>query len=59
MDILQGAGSSRPTNLVTLNGKQYFTCTDTVHRNELWVSDGTDTGTQMLMDIFPKKLAIT
>lgn len=34
-----------------LNGKLIFAADDDVHGNELWISDGTSAGTQMLMDI--------
>lgn len=52
-DILHGAESSGPKHLVALNNRLYFTCTDSLHGNELWTSDGTDTGTFMVADIWP------
>lgn len=34
-----------------MNGKMYFMADDGVHGDELWTSDGTDTGTHLLKDI--------
>src|SRR5262249_15548304 len=34
-------------------GRLYFTADDGVHGNEVWVSDGTAGGTQMLLDVNP------
>jgi ELWxxDGT repeat protein len=44
---------SNPSNLVEFNGKLYFTANDDVHGNELFVSDGTAEGTQLLVDLYP------
>ena len=38
---------------VTLNGKTIFIANDGVHGYELWTTDGTELGTQMLLDINP------
>jgi len=38
----------------TWGSKLYFTATDGTHGNELWISDGTATGTKMVKDINPK-----
>ena len=40
-------------NLTEFNGKLYFTANDGETGNELWVSDGTAEGTQLLVDINP------
>jgi ELWxxDGT repeat protein len=45
--------SSDPTNLTVLNGKLYFFADDGTHGRELWVSDGTTAGTNMVEDIDP------
>lgn len=36
-----------------MNGKMYFIADDSLHGNEIWESDGTAAGTQMVKDIFP------
>ena len=36
-----------------IKGKIVFNGYDAAHGTELWISDGTDTGTHMLMDIYP------
>ncbi len=53
-DINQTAvafGESDPTLLINLNGKIIFIAEDGTHGRELWVSDGTPSGTQLLKDI--------
>ncbi len=45
--------SSNAYNFTKFNGKLYFTANDGVNGNELWVSDGTTAGTQLLVDIRP------
>jgi ELWxxDGT repeat protein len=64
-DILPGPGSSRPQGYTTspggyykeiynvINGKMYFLASDSIHGEELWVSDGTTAGTAMVADILP------
>jgi ELWxxDGT repeat protein len=47
--------SSFATNLVEFNGKLYFTADDGVHGRELFVSDGTPEGTQLVADLYPGK----
>ncbi|MBF0095927.1 MAG: DUF4347 domain-containing protein [Magnetococcales bacterium] len=39
--------------MVTLNGKVYFFAEEETYGRELWVSDGTTAGTQLLLDINP------
>lgn len=59
VDITPGADengniqTSYPSNLVEFNGKLYFSANDGVHGNELFVSDGTAEGTQLVADINP------
>ncbi len=51
-DIWAGAaGSSQPTNFYTWNGKLYFSANDNIVGRELWVSDGTASGTSLLKDV--------
>ena len=45
--------SSNPSNLVEFNGKLYFSANDGEHGNELWATDGTVEGTQLVADIRP------
>jgi ELWxxDGT repeat protein len=42
-----------PDDFVELNNKLYFTANDGDNGNELWVSDGTEDGTQLIADIAP------
>ena len=44
---------SYPDNLVEFNNKLYFTADDGKNGNELFVSDGTAEGTQLLVDLRP------
>jgi ELWxxDGT repeat protein len=48
-----GASSSSPRNLTNVNGTLYFTANDGFHGRELWKSDGTSDGTQMVIDLSP------
>jgi ELWxxDGT repeat protein len=48
-----GGGSSNLSNLTVVDGKPFFTASDPVNGNELWVSDGTQAGTILLKDIYP------
>jgi len=53
-DIKPGSHSgSFPTRLTDVNGTLFFVADDDVHGNELWKSDGTETGTVMVKDILP------
>ena len=47
------AYGSTPGNLTVFNDRLYFTANDGVNGRELWVSDGTSEGTQLLKDIRP------
>lgn len=46
-------GPSLPMYLTEFNGKLYFNADDDVHGQELWVSDGTEEGTFMVIDLVP------
>src|SRR4051812_4954434 len=46
------AGAS-PSNLTEMNGLLYFTANDGSNGQELWKSDGTVAGTQLVKDINP------
>ena len=45
--------SSESEDLMEVNGVLYFTAFDGTNGRELWKSDGTDTGTVMVKDIYP------
>lgn len=44
---------SHPLGFVLLEGKLLFTASDSVYGGELWISDGTSSGTDLLKDIYP------
>lgn len=47
------AGNSNPAYFTCLgNGKTVFTATDNVNGRELWITDGTTTGTRLVKDIY-------
>jgi ELWxxDGT repeat protein len=57
-DILPGDNNYYYTddpieNFTIFNGKLYFAAEDGVHGKELWVTDGTTAGTQLVADINP------
>jgi ELWxxDGT repeat protein len=52
-DILPGSGSSNPQSFVVLGGRMLFQADDGLHGAELWSTDGTAQGTQLLADIEP------
>ncbi|MBS1778609.1 MAG: T9SS type A sorting domain-containing protein [Bacteroidetes bacterium] len=47
------SGSSYPEQITAYNGNIYFTANDAIHGVEMWESDGTTAGTQLLRDINP------
>ncbi len=49
----QTPNDSYPTYLTAFNGKLYFQATDAESGTQLWVSDGTATGTQLVTDVNP------
>ena len=52
-DIRPGPGGARVHNLVVVRDKLFFVADDRTHGSELWVSDGTGSGTVMVKDIRP------
>lgn len=52
-DISAGTISSNPYALRVSNGKIYFYANDNINGIEVWTSDGTDQGTNLLKDINP------
>ena len=50
-NINQGSPSANIGPLTVLGDKLIFSATDQEHGNEIWVSDGTETGTKLLQDI--------
>nr|CCA24747.1 uncharacterized protein putative [Albugo laibachii Nc14] len=60
-DIHQGRNSSNPRSLVAATTKAgisgvFFSADDGVHGRELWVTDGTTSGTKMIIDLASGKL---
>ncbi len=53
LDLWPGTSSSAPAYLTPLGDVVLFSAADGPHGRELWVSDGTEAGTQMLVDIRP------
>lgn len=47
------AANSNPNNFTLFNNKLYFTANDTTNGDELWMTDGTTAGTQMVLDLYP------
>ncbi|HEV2720664.1 MAG TPA: ELWxxDGT repeat protein, partial [Thermoanaerobaculia bacterium] len=55
-DFLPGAKGMWDTSnafLTAFNGRAYFVATDADHGSELWVTDGTDAGTHVFVDLAP------
>jgi len=50
-DICIGPGNSNPQNFVRVGNRTFFVANDAIHGYELWVTDGTETGTIMVKDI--------
>src|SRR5438067_9957048 len=51
LDIVPGSTGSIPSAFVDVNGTAFFTADDGTHGIELWKSDGTAAGTQLVKDI--------
>ena len=45
-------GDSAPSNLAEINGKLFFSAYAPFRGTELWISDGTESGTTLVMDIY-------
>ncbi|MGB5982277.1 MAG: T9SS type A sorting domain-containing protein [Nonlabens sp.] len=52
-DINPGNDGSDPKGKTAFDQKAYFAADDGVHGNEVWVTDGTEAGTTLFMDVFP------
>ena len=51
--------SSDPRSLTEFDGKLYYTANDSESGRELWVSDGTEAGTNLVKDINPNSNSFT
>jgi len=51
--FLSSPGSTSPIYPITIGGTLYFLARDPVHGAELWKSDGTETGTVLVRDLYP------
>ena len=54
-DIQPGIESSYPGSLTLINNKLYFSAEDSLHGDELWISEGTKNNTNILLDLNPGK----
>jgi len=59
IDIQPGAGDSSPKALQVHDGAVYFSADDGVHGRELWRSNGTAAGSQMVADLVPGPEGVT
>jgi len=51
--VCNAVGASKPEQMTAVNGKTVFFAFDQAHGKELWVTNGTQAGTQLLKDINP------
>ena len=49
-DINPGTSSSGPKGMYVFGDKIYFSAYDPVHGREVWATDGTEAGTQLIKD---------
>jgi ELWxxDGT repeat protein len=54
-DIRSGLSSSAPGNLIAYKGKLIFSATDAFGDTELYISDGTEAGTNLVKNIHPNQ----
>jgi ELWxxDGT repeat protein len=52
-DINPTGGGFFAFDLTNVNGTLFFDANDGIHGYELWMSDGTSNGTQLVQDIYP------
>jgi ELWxxDGT repeat protein len=52
-DIRPGHAWSKPKKLTAVGDQLFFGAKDGLHGQELWVSDGLETGTKMVEDLRP------
>jgi len=52
-DISPGLAKTTITEIISIDNMLYFVADDNQHGFELWASDGTESGTYMVKDIFP------
>jgi ELWxxDGT repeat protein len=52
MDIRPGRGNGAPSDLTVFDGKIYFSARNGATGHEIWVTDGTIAGTELVADIW-------
>src|SRR5215203_7573161 len=50
---INASGGSKPEQLTPMGDNVYFTADDGIHGRELWRTDGTNVGTQLVKDVDP------
>lgn len=58
-DINPGGANADPNSVNVIDTFLYFTANDGTHGREMWRSDGSQSGTQMIKDIIPGKSSTT
>src|SRR5262245_25303248 len=53
INFLPETNGSSPQEFTEVNGTLFFQANDVVHGRELWMSNGTSTGTVLVRDIMP------